>query len=48
MKIRQTEIRKQGRSQFEYERVIEVDEAPEGAEIVDDETPAHDWRKVSE
>lgn len=50
MKIRETQkIPAQGRNPREtvIQRVIEVDQAPQGAEIVDDATPVSDWEEVN-
>ena len=50
MKIRETQIiPAQGRNPREVRlwRVIEVDQAPEGAEVVDDATPVTDWEEVN-
>jgi len=50
MKIREKEtIPVQGRVLCEIKRarIIDVDEAPEGAEIVDDATPVSDWVEVN-
>ena len=50
MKIKETQISPaQGRNPREVrlQRVIEVDQAPEGAEIVDEATPVSDWEEVN-
>lgn len=50
MKIKMIKtIPAQGRTPREatYQRVIEVDTAPEGAEVVDDATPVTDWEEVN-
>jgi len=50
MKIRETQIiPAQGRNPREthLQRIIKVDQAPEGAEIVDDATPVTDWEEVN-
>jgi hypothetical protein len=50
MKIKEIQtIPAQGRNPREatYQRVIEVDAAPDGAEIVDDATPVTEWEEVN-
>jgi hypothetical protein len=51
MKFKETQVTEpQGRAQIRQrlERVIEAEEAPEGAVQVPDETPVSDWAHVGE
>lgn len=49
MKIRETYLRQQGREPATLlERIIEIETAPPGAEVVEDDVPVCDWRPVKE
>lgn len=53
MKIKETKQVPAGRGQeggvtATFVRVIEVESAPEGAEVVSDKTPLQDWTEVKE